>query len=141
MGQATTASDLFALGATLLHLLTGRAPAVFMTPEGRIEVPSQLPGGERLRALVPRLLKASPTERVQRAAEARDILLAPTAVTALVPPGRGTLLPDGPRRIEGDTKSHLRRMSPSMWQLMVPAPRRPRRRAWSTCCRWRSSPC
>ena len=39
MGQASPASDLYALGATFLHLLTGRPPPEFMSTAGRLEVP------------------------------------------------------------------------------------------------------
>lgn len=36
-GQATLASDLYALGATLIHLLTGIAPSQFYQTDGRIQ--------------------------------------------------------------------------------------------------------
>jgi serine/threonine protein kinase len=36
-GQATPASDLYALGATLIHLLTGIAPAQFRQTNGRLQ--------------------------------------------------------------------------------------------------------
>src|SRR5688500_19610666 len=70
MGQATPASDLYATAATLLHLLTGRPPRDFMTEEGRIQVPDNLPCEPRVRAVIARLLRPSPAERF---ASARDV--------------------------------------------------------------------
>src|SRR6185503_314055 len=52
MGQASPASDLYALGATLLHLITGRGPSEFATRDGAVEVPADLPGGPVLRNVV-----------------------------------------------------------------------------------------
>ncbi|HJQ66756.1 MAG TPA: serine/threonine-protein kinase, partial [Gemmatimonadales bacterium] len=75
MGQASPASDLYALGGTFLHLVTGRPPAEFMTEEGRIAVPPVLPGGEPLRGVIARLLEPSPARRFATARAARDALL------------------------------------------------------------------
>lgn len=75
MGQASPASDLYALGGTFLHLVTGRLPAEFMTEEGRIAVPAALPGGEPLRGVVARLLEPSPARRFATAQAAREVLL------------------------------------------------------------------
>ncbi len=130
MGQATPASDLYALGATLLHLLTGRAPSEFMTDEGRLEVPDSLPGGERLRAVVNRLLRPSPVERFQSAREVRHALLgaegpatpaAPGVALAVRPSGTvmpALSLPPVPRPFEGPTKELFRRVVPGAWRLM-----------------------
>jgi serine/threonine protein kinase len=41
-GQATLASDLYALGATLIHLLTGIAPADLPQVNGRLQFPEDL---------------------------------------------------------------------------------------------------
>src|SRR6185369_12824465 len=82
MGQASAASDLYSLAATFLHLMTGRPPRDFMTPEGRIEVPDALPGDPRLRAIIARLLRPSPAERF---ATARDVRHAALSSVALVP--------------------------------------------------------
>ena len=131
MGQATPASDLYAVGATFLHLLTGRAPPEFMSTEGRIEVPANLPGDPRLRAVIARMLKPSPAERFQSAREVRDALLAVPGGGALVPAARGAVpapagaarrvaaLPDAPRPIGGDTKELYQRVAPGMWDLMT----------------------
>ena len=76
MGQASPASDLFALGATFLHLVTGRAPPAFMSDAGRLEVPADLPCRAPLRAVLVRLLAHAPGDRFQSAREARAALLA-----------------------------------------------------------------
>ena len=127
MGQASPASDLYALGATMLHLLTGRPPREFMTDEGRIEVPADLPGDARVRAVIARLLRPSPAERF---ASARDVSQALVSPTALVPAGgrqpqgiapivtKDIALPPAPRAVEGATRVTLDRVAPSMWQLM-----------------------
>jgi serine/threonine protein kinase len=82
MGQASPASDLYALGATFLHLLTGRPPRDFVNHEGRIDVPAILPGDARLARVISRLLLPSPTDRFQSAVAVRAALLSPT-VTAI----------------------------------------------------------
>ena len=61
--EGAPASDLYALGATFLHLATGRAPREFMGDDGRIRVPAALPGDPRLAPFLARLLRPSPTER------------------------------------------------------------------------------
>ncbi len=75
MGQATPSSDLYALAATFLHLVTGRSPRAFMTEEGRIQVPAALPGDPRLRQLLAKMLSPSPTERYASARDVRRALL------------------------------------------------------------------
>src|SRR5687768_8256087 len=77
MGQASPSSDLYALAATILHLCTGRPPKDFMTAEGRIEVPGDVPADARLRAVISRMLRPSPPERFASAREVRQALLAP----------------------------------------------------------------
>lgn len=125
MGQATPASDLYALAATYLHLVTGNAPPLFMNAEGRIEVPATLPGGERQQQVLSRMLRPSPAQRFQTAREVRQALLATEAV-ALAPiapvssPVRrvaGTLtLPDAPRPLDGDAAARYRALAPSLWR-------------------------
>jgi serine/threonine protein kinase len=128
MGQALPSSDLYALGATMLHLLTGRAPREFMNADGRIEVPGELAGGAHLRGVLARMLARSPSERF---ATARDVQRALAVPTAIVPVGSGgALTPSGarvapaielgpaPRRIEGRVKERLDLVAYSMWQMM-----------------------
>ncbi|MGQ0702686.1 MAG: serine/threonine protein kinase [Gemmatimonadales bacterium] len=87
MGQASPASDLYALGATLLHLVTGRAPPDFMGEAGRLEVPAGLP--EPLRAVLVRMLAPAPADRFQSAREVRAALLG----VAVQQAKRGALVP------------------------------------------------
>ena len=110
MGQASPASDLYALGATLLHLITGRPPSDFASPDGAIEVPADLPGAAALREVLARLLAPSASARPQSAAAVRTALLAP-ALDAADPARPAALartqasalaLAPGPRAIEGE---------------------------------------
>jgi serine/threonine protein kinase len=131
MGQATPASDLYALGATFLHLLTGRPPKDFMTSEGRIGVPATLPVDARMRAILARLLLPSPAERFQSARDVRHALLG-TASIAVVGSGTGSLVGVSPRppvvtpaplvepvpRPKRDTEKLLKEIAPSALQLM-----------------------
>jgi hypothetical protein len=128
MGQASPASDLYALGATFLHLLTGRPPRDFMTDEGRIQVPDVLPGDPRLRPLIARLLHPLPAERFSSAREVRQALLAPAPGAVAASAGRlgeraraisdAVLLGPVPRAIEGPTAELLDRLAPSAWDYM-----------------------
>jgi serine/threonine protein kinase len=117
MGQASPASDLYALGATLLHVITGRGPAEFATPDGVIAVPVDLPGGPALRGVLARLLAASASARYQSAREVREALLAPAlgATEAPRPPAalvrrRAAALAPGPRAIEGEVQARFDRV-------------------------------
>jgi hypothetical protein len=134
MGQASPASDLYALGATFLHLVTGRAPPEFMSEAGGLAVPASLPYGDRLRAVLARLLAAAPGERYQSARDVRAALLAdgaPGGVGAGPGAGSGTALAPArpaplatlgavPRALTGETAVLLDRVAYNMWQLMSP---------------------
>ncbi|HXV85621.1 MAG TPA: serine/threonine-protein kinase [Gemmatimonadales bacterium] len=119
MGQASPASDLYALGATFLHLVTGRPPAAFMT-DGGLDVPAALPVGDRLRGVIARLLEPAPARRFPSARAAREALfssavaLAPAPSTLLAdlgPPGRDV-------RAGAPAGALLRRLAYSSWRLM-----------------------
>ncbi|MDH3732881.1 MAG: protein kinase [Gemmatimonadota bacterium] len=74
LGQSVPTSDLYALGATLLHVTTGKPPNEFPFDSGRIEVPADLPAGDALTRLIEALLRPAPRDRPQTAAGARTIL-------------------------------------------------------------------
>jgi serine/threonine protein kinase len=73
-GQTDPRSDIYALGATLHHLLTGRDPAStpFKFPPIRQLVPSLPPA---LELFIARCVELEPERRWQSAAEARDTLV------------------------------------------------------------------
>ncbi len=75
LGQASPSSDLYALGACLLHLIGGRSPSEYDFSSGRIEVPPKLPCTPGLRTLIERCLAPAPRDRPQSADEARSLLL------------------------------------------------------------------
>ncbi|MHB1330289.1 MAG: serine/threonine protein kinase [Gemmatimonadales bacterium] len=136
MGQATASSDLYALAATFLHLVTGSNPPSFLNPAGRIEVPQALSCGEPLRSVLARMLEPSPSDRFQSAREVKDALFgqpessgtksghplvgrraASLAVPASGPP---LVLADGPRKIEGDLKTLYHRLAPGFLHTVDP---------------------
>ncbi len=131
MGQASPSSDLYALGATFLHLITGRPPSDFMTDAGRLEVPESLPCGEPLRAVLARLLATAPGDRYPTAKAARSALFArastlpvlmPTDRTgmALMSEARMIELSAVPRELTGQNATLLNQVSHNMWELMEP---------------------
>lgn len=75
VGQGGPTSDLYALGATLLHVLTGRDPTDFPFDSGRIEVPSELPKDDPITKLIEALLRPAPRDRPESATKARELLL------------------------------------------------------------------
>ncbi|PCC68584.1 Serine/threonine protein kinase [Nannocystis exedens] len=113
MGQASPASDLYALGATLLHVITGRGPTEFASRDGVIEVPTDLPGGAVLRGVLVRLLAHSASARYQSAGEVREALLAPALGATEAPRSAAlvrvqpTALAPGPRAIEGELRKRF----------------------------------
>lgn len=130
MGQASPASDLYALAATFLHLITGRAPPEFMTEAGRLEVPSSLPCGERVRAVLSRMLSPSPADRYRSARDVRAAMLggapSPPPSVAVVPTSSASTalaplnLGPAPRPLTGEAKAILDRVAYGTWQLMSP---------------------
>jgi serine/threonine protein kinase len=100
LGQAGPTSDLYALGATVLHLVTGTPPHEFSFDSGRIEVPQDLPVRDALRRLVEALLRPAPRDRPHSAAAARRIVLKEaSASVAVAPKGADSVASSGtPRR-------------------------------------------
>ena len=113
MGQASPASDLYALAATLLHLITGRGPSEFATGDGVIAVPADLPGGPVLREVLARLLAPSASARYPSARAVRDALLAPALGPTEAPRStarvraQDSALAPGPRTIEGELQTRF----------------------------------
>ena len=134
MGQASPSSDLYALGATMLHLITGRAPREFIGTTGAIDVP-ELPGDQRIAAVIARMLRVSPADRFSSAREARQALVggavaavAPTRVSKVatasavnaqqVSVRMAERLPQElPRQIKGDVRKLLNMATPSIYSL------------------------
>jgi serine/threonine protein kinase len=73
LGHVGATSDLYALGATLLEVVSGMPPHDFPFDNGRIEVPDDLPAEPRLTALIKALLEPAPRKRPASAAAARAI--------------------------------------------------------------------
>ena len=131
MGQASPASDLYALSATFLHLITGRPPSDFMRDDARLEVPSQLPCGEPMRGVLARLLASAPGDRFPSAKSARAALYGVGTAVARVPNvGVSGMVPifetgvvtlgNAPRALVGENAELLDRLSHNMWELMDP---------------------
>ena len=71
LGNAVAASDLYALGAVLVHCLTGVAPALLPTHRMRLQWRDRARfGGSRFLDLVDHLVDPNPTERIATATEA-----------------------------------------------------------------------
>jgi hypothetical protein len=129
MGQASPASDLYALAATFLHLVTGRAPPEFLSSAGRLEVPDSLPCGEPLVSVLARMLAPAPADRFQSARAARSALMggtgmaagnavASTAPTVPTARTRGPELPPAPRPLTGPTLARFKEVAYTGWQLL-----------------------
>jgi serine/threonine protein kinase len=70
-GTVSEASDLYSVGATLLHLLSRRPPSEMLRGKGlQLEVGEKLNASPAFRAFLQRLLASSPADRFPTAAEA-----------------------------------------------------------------------
>ncbi len=109
LGHATAATDLYALGATLLHVATATPPSSHSFEDGRLRIPERTGLPEGLVRLTNALLEPVAKDRPQSASAATELLEAPPptpAVPALAAPTVGsglelTVLPDTPRPLNG----------------------------------------
>ncbi len=74
-GTVDRTSDLYALGATLLHALTGRPPSEWLGPSLQLRLPPGLPAP--FDAWLPRMLEVDPARRPPDVAQARALLHRP----------------------------------------------------------------
>ena len=101
MGAVTPRSDLYSVGATVLFLLSGRAPSTMPSTRLRVDFRGVVQiESARLEATVARLLEPSPEDRFESAGEALDFLRGADAKT-----GEG-----GGRRVRGSKGSMGGRM-------------------------------
>jgi serine/threonine protein kinase len=110
MGRMSPQSDLYALGATLLYVVTGREPTDFDFDSGRLSVPEAIELRPALRGAIDAMLAPAPRDRPRTAKDARAILLgaatesASAPSRALVPVRRGgppaTMGGDAPRWVD-----------------------------------------
>ena len=106
LGHVGATTDLYALGATLLELVSGMPPHEFPYDTGRIEVPDDLPADPRLVRLIRALLEPAPRQRPASPAAARAIyvsepaLVSKAIVAAPVGKALAVMGGDGPRYVE-----------------------------------------
>jgi len=76
LGQATPQSDLYGLGATLLHVLSGRVPAEMTHSDGLgLQFEELINCSEGLKWWLKKMVAANPNERYLSAREARRMLV------------------------------------------------------------------
>lgn len=86
-GRTVPASDLYALGATLLYLLTGQDPAELMDNDSRLQIPNHLPISYGLRSWLSRLVEPNVERRFQRADQSLEALQIRDQLVASNKPG------------------------------------------------------
>jgi serine/threonine protein kinase len=74
MGRVSAQSDLYALGATLLYVVTGNEPTEFDFDSGRLTVPKDLELSPALRRAIDAMLSPAPRDRPSSARQVRTIL-------------------------------------------------------------------
>ena len=124
-GRATPASDLYALGATLIHLLTGAAPADLPQAEGRLQFTDGLDLNPGLVRWLWRLTEVNATLRFATARDALQALLTNEAaiatLVAIAPPPSPAQLQALPSSLEHE-RSHKQlqlRKSPQKLELSI----------------------
>ncbi|MBN2382794.1 protein kinase [bacterium] len=125
LGQASPSSDLYALAATFLEVLTGRPPAEFLSSKGVIEVPDGLTCGPHFAGILKKMLAHAMDQRFQSVAEVRRALYAPllkpteaVSLTAL-PAETALTIPAGPRAIEGQLETFYEQCVGSFGKYMT----------------------
>lgn len=74
MGRVSPQSDLYALGATMLHVVTARDPTEFDFDSGRLNVPEDIALRPALRRAIDGLLAPAPRDRPRSAKQVRALL-------------------------------------------------------------------
>ncbi len=97
MGRAVPATDLYALGATMVHLLSGRHPADLPMRRMAIDFARHVHVSPRFRRYLEKMLQPDVEERFQTAREALDALNALDRQAA-VSPAVPVELSQGPRK-------------------------------------------
>ncbi len=73
-GTVDKTSDVYALGATVLHLLTGHSPADLFTPSSGLRVPADLRVSRKFRKFLEQLIAKDPSDRFPVASVALEYL-------------------------------------------------------------------
>lgn len=84
-GTVDATSDLYALGATLVHLITGRAPSQLAGPDLQIDVARHVNASPAFVAWLSKMTSRRPQDRFPSAREALDALDRPLPQAALKP--------------------------------------------------------
>jgi serine/threonine protein kinase len=113
-GRAVPASDLYALGATLIHLLTGISPADLPQSHLKICYKERVSISSRMENWIEKLIEPAPENRFKSATEALSALKSgiasksdlasnypPDILIADVPPGLDIFLSDSPKNTSG----------------------------------------
>lgn len=117
MGKSLPASDLYALGATLIHVLSGKAPAELPQKELQLEFQDYIHVSNEFKSWLERLVKPASEHRFQSARDALQALLYP-AQTQPQPPSE-SFLPEKILKPSG-TRIQLRRQGQQL-QICLPA--------------------
>lgn len=125
LGQASPSSDLYALAATFLEVLTSRPPSDFLTGKGTIDVPDGLTGGPHFIVILKKMLAHAKDDRYQSVEEVKEALFAPIfhqTPQSLVPAtvSRQQLaIPEAPRKITPSLQPYIDQFAPSFLRYVA----------------------